>query len=250
MACSSSLAPLASFSCCRGRSTAGHKIGTRLPIWNVQIESVGMGLMRRNQGSSAFGARLRTRIGSFLPALVAFAATPCDDIGQIIAAVIVGNLGACSDVPDGAYDDLVAYRVDLGIGPARMICVTSKVLSARSVDRPTAVDLEEIAVASGLKFIGLLGRKLAAFVFDNESSLLDRRCRKKTQARAGTADTESSVGGHIRHVRRFAPVQPHRGGSAIDLSAITCWCARAQNLMKPRHPLPASPRSPPTVAAR
>ena len=133
------------------------------------------------KGSSAFGARLRTRIGSFLPALVAFAATPCDDIGQIIAAVIVGNLGACSDVPDGAYDDLVAYRVDLGIGPARMICVTSKVLSARSVDRPTAVDIEEIAVASGLKFIGLLGRKLAAFVFDNESSLLDRRCRKKTQ---------------------------------------------------------------------
>ena len=158
-----------------------NKIGTRLPIWNVQIESVGMGLMRRNQGSSAFGARLRTRIGSFLPALVAFAATPCDDIGQIIAAVIVGNLGACSDVPDGAYDDLVAYRVDLGIGPARMICVTSKVLSARSVDRPTAVDLEEIAVASGLKFIGLLGRKLATFVFDNESSLLNRRCRKKTR---------------------------------------------------------------------
>src|SRR5262245_63885937 len=65
-------------------------------------------------GSSAFGACLRARIGSFLPALVAFAAMPCDDIGQIIAAVIVGNLGACSDVLDGAYDDLVAYRVDLG----------------------------------------------------------------------------------------------------------------------------------------
>src|SRR5215475_2787764 len=152
-------------------------------------------------GPSAFGACLRARIGSFLPALVAFAATPCDDIGQIIAAVIVGNLGACSDVLDGAYDDLVAYYVDLGIGPARMIYVTSEVLSARSVDRPTAVDLEEIAVASGLKFIGLLGRKLAAFVFDNESSLLDRRCRKKTQARAGTADTESSDAGRIRHVR-------------------------------------------------
>src|SRR5262249_1446528 len=111
----------------------------------------------------------------------------------------------------------------LGIGPTRMIYVTSEVLSARSVDRPTAVDLEEIAVASGLKFIGLLGRKLATFVFDNEGSLPDRRCRKKTQARAGTADTESSVAGHIRHVRRFAPVQPHRCGSAIDLSAIASW---------------------------
>src|SRR5262249_57577349 len=32
-------------------------------------------------GLSAFGACLRARIGSFLPALVAFAATPCDDIG-------------------------------------------------------------------------------------------------------------------------------------------------------------------------
>jgi hypothetical protein len=59
-----------------------------------------------------------------------------------------------------------------------MIYVTSEVLSARSVDRPTAVDLAEIAVASGLKFIGLLGRKLAAFVFDNESSLLDRLSQK------------------------------------------------------------------------
>src|SRR5438876_12441858 len=90
------------------------------------------------------------------------------DIGEIIAAVIVGNLGACFDVLDGAYDDLVAYPMGLGIRPARMIYVTSEVLSARSVDRPTAVDLVEIAVASGLKFIGLLGRKLAAFVLDNE----------------------------------------------------------------------------------
>jgi hypothetical protein len=42
-------------------------------------------------GSSAFGACLRARIGSLLPALVAFAATPRDDVGQIIAAIIVGN---------------------------------------------------------------------------------------------------------------------------------------------------------------
>jgi hypothetical protein len=183
-------------------------------------------------GLSAFGACLHTRIGPFLPALVAFAATPRDDIGQIIAAVIVGNLGACSDVLDGAYDDLVAYRVDFGIGPTRMIYVTSEVLSARSVDRPTAVDLVEIAIALGLKFIGLLGRKLAAFVFDNESSLLDRRCRKKAQARAGTADTEGSLAGHIKHVRRFAPAQPHRGGSAIDLSH---QCLSHSSLTKVTH---------------
>ena len=151
-----------------------------------------------SRGSSAFGACLRAHTRSSLPALVAFAAAPCDDIDQIVTAVIVGNLGACSDVLYGAYDDLVAYSVGLGIGPARMICVTSEVLSARSIDCPTAVDLEEIAVASGLKFIGLLGRKLAAFVFDNESALLDRRCRKKAKARAGTADTEGSLAGHMR----------------------------------------------------
>jgi len=32
-------------------------------------------------GLSAFAACLRARIGSFLPAFVALAATPCDDMG-------------------------------------------------------------------------------------------------------------------------------------------------------------------------
>src|SRR5215813_4926491 len=41
---------------------------------------------------------LRARIGSFLLAFFAFAATPWDDIAEIITAIIVGNLGACSDV--------------------------------------------------------------------------------------------------------------------------------------------------------
>src|SRR5215510_8343581 len=111
-----------------------------LPMWNVQLESVGIGLMVGIMGLSAFGACLRARIGSFLPALVAFAATPCDDIGQIIAAVIVGNLGACSDVFCGAYAFLVAYRVDLRIGPLLKIYVSSEVLSGRSVVRPMDVD--------------------------------------------------------------------------------------------------------------
>src|SRR5262245_52542092 len=152
-------------------------------------------------GSSAFDAWLRAGIGSLLPALVAFAATPSDDAGQIISAVVVGNLGTCFDVLDGPYDDLVAYRVGLGIGPARVVCVASEVLLARSVNRPTAVDLVKIAVASGLKFIGLLVCQFAAFVFDNERSLLNWRCREKAQASAGTADPESSLAGHVTHVR-------------------------------------------------
>jgi hypothetical protein len=127
-------------------------------IAGIESEALASCVGFRTMGSSAFGACLHARIDSFLPALVAFAATPRDDVGQIIAAVIVGNLHTCSDVLDGAYDDLVAYRVGLGIGPARMICIASEVLSARSVNRPTAVDLVKIAVASGLKFIGLLVR--------------------------------------------------------------------------------------------
>src|SRR5262245_17636342 len=103
---------------------------------------------------------------------------------------MVGNLGARSDVLDGPYDGLVPYSVGLSIRPARKICVTSEILSVRSVDRPTAVDLVEVAVAG---------------------SLLDRRYRKEAQARAGTADTESSLAGHVRHVRRFAHARPHRG---------------------------------------
>jgi hypothetical protein len=125
-----------------------------------RTELVGGSLVRRFRamGSLAFGACLPASISSFLPALVAFAATPRDDVGEVIAAVIVGNLHTWSDVLDGAYDDLVAYRVGLGVRPARMICIASEILSARSVNRPTAIDLVKIAVASGLQFIGLLGR--------------------------------------------------------------------------------------------
>src|SRR5262245_45007287 len=144
----------------------------------------------------SFRTCLHAPINSFLPALVAFAATPGNDVSQIITAVIVGNLHTWPDVLEGAYDDPVAYDVCLGIGPARMICISSKILSARSVNRPSAVDLVKIAVASGLQFIGLLVRELATFVFDNEGALLDWGCRKKTQTGAGSANTESSLAGH------------------------------------------------------
>src|SRR5262249_31336865 len=107
-------------------------------------------------GSPVFGACLCAGISSLLLALVAFAATPRDDVGQIISAVVVGNLGTCLDVLNGAYYDLMAYRVGLGIGPARVVCIASEVLPARSVYRPTAVDLIKIAAAPGFKSIGLL----------------------------------------------------------------------------------------------
>src|SRR5262249_50429977 len=145
---------------------------------------------------------------------------------------MVGNLGPCLDVLDGAYDDFVAYRVGLGIGSARVICVASEVLSARSVNRPTAVDLVKIVASSGFKFIRLLVRQLAAFVFDNEGSLLNRRSRKKAQASAGTSDTESSLAGHITHVRRFAPGDHWRAPvasrtrAALDRAGPSIRCLR------------------------
>jgi len=175
-------------------------------------------------GSSVLGACLRARIGPRLPTLVAFAATPRNDISQIVSAVIVGDLHTWPDGLKGAYDDIVAYYVCLGIGPARMICVSSKILSARSVNRPSAVDLVKVAVPSGFKFIGLLVRELATFVFDNEGALLDRRCREKAQTGAGTADTESSLAGHYRMYgdsRRRGRYAQHGGGKvAADTTRV------------------------------
>jgi hypothetical protein len=65
----------------------------------------GIGVNHRLIG---FGACLHARISSFLPALVAFAATPRNDVSQIVAAVIVGNLHTWPNVLEGADDDFVA----------------------------------------------------------------------------------------------------------------------------------------------
>src|SRR5262245_56517713 len=59
-------------------------------------------------GSAAFGVCLCARLGPLLPALVAFAATPRDAVGQIFSAVVVSNLGTRLNVLDGAYDAFVA----------------------------------------------------------------------------------------------------------------------------------------------
>src|SRR5262249_56277940 len=62
-----------------------------------------------SRGSSAFDACLRARIGSFFPALVAFAATPRLDNGVIIWALIVRNICLCPDGFFAACDDLASY---------------------------------------------------------------------------------------------------------------------------------------------
>src|SRR5262245_29057097 len=74
-------------------------------------------------GSLPLGAYFRSRLGTVPAAPVALAATTRDDVHEIIAAVVVGDLVAGSDALEGADDDLVTDRVGLGIGPARMIGV-------------------------------------------------------------------------------------------------------------------------------
>ena len=172
-------------------------------------------------------------LSSFLAALVAFAATPGNEVSHIVSAVIVGNLHTWPDVLEGAYDNLVAYDVGLGIGPARMICVSSEILSARSVNRPTAVDLVKITVASGLKFIGLLGRQLTALVFDDKGALLDRRCSEKAKTGEGSADTESSLAGHSYASTTIRGGQP-AGERAAHLWAQTALDRSGHDMMPSR----------------
>ena len=81
-----------------------------------------------------------------------------------------------------------------------MICVACEVLAARSVDRPPTVDLVEIAVAARLDLFSLRGGELAAFVFDDKGSHLDRRCSKEPKPGTGAADTKSLLTGHKRNL--------------------------------------------------
>jgi len=85
-----------------------------------------------------------------------------------------------------------------GIGSARMIGVASEILAGRPVDRPSTVDLVEIAVATRLQLFGLLGRELAAFILDDEGALLDRRCCEEAEPGARAADTKGMLAGHGR----------------------------------------------------
>ena len=92
----------------------------------------------------------------------------------------------------------MADPVGLGIRPARMIGVTGEIPAGRSVDRPPAVDLVEIAVAARLQLVGLRGGELAALVFDDKGTLPDRRGCKQAEPGAGTADTKRLLAGHAR----------------------------------------------------
>src|SRR5262249_62036356 len=100
-----------------------NKIGTRLPIWNVQIESVGIGLMRRNHGLVGFWrapshAHRLVSSGSCRHCRHALRWLWSDDRG-----VIVGYFGARSDTLYGARDEVLAFPAYPGLWQPGMSCV-------------------------------------------------------------------------------------------------------------------------------
>src|SRR5690606_7660742 len=114
-----------------------------------------------------------------------------DEGVEIILAVIVGDLFARGDVPDGADEDDMTDGIGLGVGPARMIAVARDIAARRAVDRPAAVDLVHVAVVD---LVRDLGRELAALVLDDLGALGDRLDGEQSEPGAGAANAIVTAG--------------------------------------------------------
>jgi hypothetical protein len=121
----------------------------------------------------------RADLGAFLPASPALAAGCFDEGVEIIAAIVIRDLVAGLDVLDGANLDHVLDEIDFGVRPAGMIDVARPVPAAQAIDRPTAVDLEHVAV---IELVGGFGTQLPAAVADDELPFLDCDAGEKAQA--------------------------------------------------------------------
>lgn len=113
-----------------------------------------------------------------------------DEGVKVIPPIIVGDLIAGLDILDRCNEDFVLLHVALGVRPARMIDVARNIAAAGAVDRPAAVDLEQIF---GPELVGLLGRDQPAGIISDELALLDRLDRKQAQAGFRAADTISAA---------------------------------------------------------
>src|SRR5215472_722931 len=109
-------------------------------------------------------------LGAFFPASHALAADGLDEGVEIIAAIVVRDLVPRLDVLDGADLDHVLDKINFGIRPARMIDIACPVPAARAIDRPTAVDLEHVAI---IELVGGFGTQLPAAVANDELPFLD-----------------------------------------------------------------------------
>jgi hypothetical protein len=106
---------------------------------------------------------------------------------EVVAAVMVGDLGARLDVLDRADLDHVLDEIDFRVRPARMVDIARAVLAAGAVDRPARIDLEQIP---RIESVGGIGVNLPAGVADDELALPDRDAGEKTQSGFGSTDSE------------------------------------------------------------
>src|SRR5262249_21292745 len=105
-------------------------------------------LLRLGLQAKPFRPRLRPLLFALLFTGVALAADRLQVSLEVIGAVIVVDLVARLDVPDGADEDLALARFDVGfrIRLAAMIDVARDVLTHRAVDGPAVAELEQVLV--------------------------------------------------------------------------------------------------------
>ena len=121
----------------------------------------------------------------------AAAALLLDEVIEIIAAVIVGDLLARRDGARGLEDDLPAPADEgLRVRPAGVVHVARHVVARRAVDHPTAVELEHVAGAALLELLRGVRRDAPAAIARDVRGLLDQLGRKQAESGLGTADAE------------------------------------------------------------
>ena len=123
---------------------------------------------------NAIGPRLSLLLCPLLLAGLAFAADRLQIGFEIVGTVIVVDLLARLDVLDGADEDLLLARLDVGFGVrlARVIDVARDVLANRAVDGPALVELEQIFVLDRV-LIRLLRIQQRTEIADDLGALLD-----------------------------------------------------------------------------
>jgi hypothetical protein len=88
-----------------------------------------------------------------------------------------------------------------------MVEVARDVAARLAVDGPALVDLEQVAVAAGLRFQRLVQVETGAFVFGEPRPLLDRAGGEEAQAGQGAAEAERSwCHGRVSNPNKVGPM--------------------------------------------
>ncbi len=123
---------------------------------------------------------------------------------------MIGDLVAGLDVLQSSDLDDVLDEVDFRIRPARMIDVARSVAAGGAVDRPSRVDLEQVA---GVEIVGTRGRNLATVVADDELPFLDGHGRE--QAEPGLRAADPQVAGRYQFRGHDIMVRPVRSARSF-----------------------------------